>query len=182
MARKTKSEEFIEFITEEAEVEEKQSSLPSVEADYVEETEAQDWYDYMRINLSELEDGDEYWGRPYLTDIETVQFDEEEQPKHRCRLLIIDDDEKEYLQININLKTAEPVQTNVHNASGLYALVAGLQNLQDPKWSTRFNRIRKVNVEEWQKYVNNLEGMNVKVVTKTGSSFSYNSFKITETN
>ena len=86
------------------------------------------------------------------------------------------------MQININLKTADPVQTNVHNASGLYALVAGLQNLQDPKWSTRFNRIRKVNVEEWQKYVNNLEGMNVKVVTKTGSSFSYNSFKITETN
>lgn len=182
MARKTKSEEFIEFITEDVDMEEKQSSLPSVEADFVEETEAQDWYDYMRINLNELEDGDEYWGRPYLTDIETVQFDEEEQPKHRCRLLIIDDDEKEYLQININLKTADPIQTNVHNASGLYALVAGLQNLQDPKWSTRFNRIRKVNVEEWQTYVNNLEAMNVKVVTKTGSSFSYNSFKILETN
>ena len=181
MGRKTKSEEFIEFITEEAE-DTKQSSLPTVEADYIEETEAQDWYDYMRINLNELEDGDEYWGRPCLTGIETVQFDEEEQPKHRCRLLIIDDDEKEYLQININLKTAEPIQTNVHNASGLYALVAGLQNLQDPDWSKRFNRIRKVNVEDWQKYVNNLEGMNVKVVTKTGSSFSYNSFKILETN
>ena len=90
MARKTKSEEFIEFITEEAEAEDtKQSSLPTVEGEYVEETEAQDWYDYMRINLNELENGDEYWGRPYLTNIETVQFDEEEQPKHRCRLLII---------------------------------------------------------------------------------------------
>ena len=181
MARKTKSEEFLEFITEE-EVEETQSSLPTVEAEYVEETEAQDWYDYLRINLNELDDGDEYWGRPCLTGIETVQFDEEEQPKHRCRLLIIDDDEKEYLQININLKTADPVQTNVHNASSLYALVAGLQNLQDPKWSTKFNRIRKVNLNEWQTYVNNLEGMNVKVVKKTGSSFSYNSFRILETN
>ena len=182
MARKTKSEEFIEFITEEEVdgVEEKQSSLPSVEADFIEETEPQDWYDYVRINLNELEDGDEYWGRPCLTDIETVQFDEEEQPKHRCRLLIIDDDEQEYLQININLKTADPVQSNVHNASGLYALIAGLQNLQDPKWSSRYNRIRKVNIEDWQNYVNNLEEMSIKVVTKSGSSFTYNSFRISE--
>ena len=178
--KKTKSEEFIEFIEqEEAEV---QTSLPSVEADFVEETEAQDWYDYLRINLNELEDGDEYWGRPFLTDIQEVQFDEEEKPRHRCRLLIIDDDEQEYLQININLKTSDTIQTNVHNASALYALIAGLQNLQDPKWSTKFNRIRKVNLEDWINYVNDLESMNVKVVTKDGSSFTYNSFRIIEAN
>ena len=182
MARKTKSEEFMDYIEKVEEEDAQQSSLPTVEADFVEETEAQDWYDYLRINLNELEDGDEYWGRPCLTGIESVRFDEEEQPKHRCRLLIIDDEEKEYLQININLKTADPVQTNVHNASSLYALVAGLQNLQDPQWSTKFNRIRKVNLNEWQTYVNNLEEMNVKVVTKSGSSFNYNSFRILETN
>ena len=152
--KKTKSEEFIEFI--EQEDNEVQTSLPSVEADFVEETEAQDWYDYLRINLNELEDGDEYWGRPFLTDIQEVQFDEEEKPRHRCRLLIIDDDEQEYLQININLK--------------------------DPKWSTKFNRIRKVNIEDWINYVNSLESMNVKVVTKDGSSFTYNSFRIIEAN
>ena len=180
MARKTKSEEFLEFIEqEEAEV---QTSLPSVEADYVEETEAQDWYDYLRINLNELEDGDEYWGRPFLTNIETVQFKKKKKPRHRCRLLIIDDDEQEYLQININLKTPDTIQSNVHNASALYALIAGLQNLQDPEWSTKFNRIRKVNIEDWQNYVNDLESMNVKVVTKDGSSFTYNSFRIIEAN
>ena len=179
MARKSKSEEFIEFIEEEAE--ETQTSLPTVEAEYIEETEAQDWYDYLRINLSELEDGDEYWGRPFLTEPETIQFDEEEAPKHRCRLLIIDDEEQEYLQININLKTSETIQNNVHNASGLYALIASLQNLQDPTWSKRDNRIRKVNLEDWIKYVNDLENMEVKVVAKTGSSFNYNSFRILST-
>lgn len=179
MARKTKSEEFLEIIEEQ---EAKPSALPSVEADYVEETEAQDWYDYLRINLNELEDGDEYWGRPHLTNIETVQFDEEEKPRHRCRLLIIDDDEQEYLQININLKTADTVQSNVHNASALYALIAGLQNLQDPKWSSKYNRIRKVNLDDWIDYVNGLESMNVKVVSKDGSSFTYNSFRIIEAN
>lgn len=178
MARKSKSEEFIEFITEE---ETTQSSLPSVEADYVEETEAQDWYDYLRINLNELEDGDEYYGRPYLTEPESIQFDEEEKPKHRCRLLIIDDESQEYLQININLKSEDITQTNVHNASSLYALVAGLQNLQDPKWSKKYNRIRKVNLEDWINYVNGLEQMEVKVVSKSGSSFTYNSFKILNT-
>ena len=111
-----------------------------------------------------------------------VQFDEEEKPRHRCRLLIIDDDEQEYLQININLKTSDTIQSNVHNASALYALIAGLQNLQDPKWSTKFNRIRKVNIEDWMNYVNDLESMNVKVVTKDGSSFTYNSFRIIEAN
>ena len=188
--KKTKGEDFVdviedveqEVVVETVKDEPKSAGLPSVEADFVEETEAQDWYDYLRINLNELEDGDEYWGRPYLTDIESVQFDEEEQPKHRCRLLIIDDEEQEYLQININLKTSDTVQTNVHNASSLYALIAGLQNLDDPKWSSRYNRIRKVNVTDWQEYVNKLEGMNVKVVAKTGSSFTYNSFKIIEAN
>ena len=87
-----------------------------------------------------------------------------------------------YYQININLKTPDTIQSNVHNASALYALIAGLQNLQDPEWSTKFNRIRKVNIEDWQNYVNDLESMNVKVVTKDGSSFTYNSFRIIEAN
>ena len=178
--KKTKSEEFLEYI--EQEDKEVQSSLPTVEAEYVEETEAQDWYDFVRINLNELEDGDEYWGRPYLTDIETVQFDEEEKPRHRCRLLIIDDEEQEYLQININLKTSDSIQSNVHNASALYALIAGLQNLEDPKWSTKFNRIRKVNLDDWMDYVNGLANMNVRVVSKDGSNFTYNSFRIVEAN
>lgn len=180
MARKTKGQEFIEFVEAEQVVEQEpvQTGLPSVEADYVEEDMTGEWYSYTRIALNELEDGDEYEGKPLLLPVETVQFDEEE-PRHRARLLLIDDEAEEYLQINLNLKTAEEVQTNVHNASSLYALIGGIQNLSNPKWTSMYNRIRKVNLEEWREYLETKTSMNVQIVEKSGSNFTYNSFRIT---
>ena len=157
------------------------SPLPSVEAEYVEETNAQygDWYLYERIRLNELGDGDEYMGKPLLLPVETVQFDEEEDPRYRARLLLIDDDEEEYLEININVKQKGDIQTNVHNASSLYALIGGIQNLSNPQWTQMFNRIKRVDLSEWETYINSKESMTVEIITKTGS-FSYNSFRITD--
>lgn len=176
--KKTKSEEFLDYI--EKVEDEPKSELPSVEADFVEETGMDyDWYNYTRINLNELDDGDEYEGRPLLLPVETVQFDEEE-PRYRSRLLLIDDEGEEYLQINLNLKQKGDVQTNVHNASSLYALIGGIQNLSNPQWTTMFNRIKKVDLSEWETYLNNKESMTVEIITKEGSSFSYNSFRITD--
>jgi hypothetical protein len=177
--KKTKSEEFLDYI----EKVEDEPKLPSVEADFVEETDNYgEWYSYTRINLNELDDGDEYEGRPLLLPVETVQFDEEEDPRYRARLLLIDDEGEEYLQININLKQKEDVQTNVHNASSLYALIGGIQNLSNPQWTTMFNRIKKVDLSEWETYINNKESMEVQIVEKQGSNFSYNSFKIKSLN
>ena len=180
--KKTKSEEFLEFIEAETVKEEPvQTGLPSVEADFVEETGMDyDWYSYTRINLNELDDGDEYEGRPLLLPVEVVQFDEEEDPRYRARLLLIDDEGEEYLQINLNLKQKGDVQTNVHNASSLYALIGGIQNLNNPQWTTLFNRIKKVDLSEWETYINNKESMTVEIVTKSGSNFTYNSFRITQ--
>ena len=174
--KKTKSEEFLDYI--EKVEDEPKSELPSVEADFVEETGMDyDWYSYTRINLNELDDGDEYEGRPLLLPVEVVQFDEDEDPRYRRRLLLIDDEGEEYLQINLNLKQKGDIQTNVHNASSLYALIGGIQNLSNPQWTTMFNRIKKVDLSEWETYLNNKESMTVEIVTKTGS-FSYNSFRI----
>lgn len=174
--KKTKSEEFLDYI----EKVEDGPKLPSVEADFVEETGMDyDWYSYTRINLNELDDGDEYEGRPLLLPVEVVQFDEEEDPKYRARLLLIDDEAEEYLQINLNLKENGDVQTNVHNASSLYALIGGIQNLSNPQWTQMFNRIKKVDLSEWEEYINNKESMTVEIVTKSGSNFTYNSFRIT---
>ena len=178
MARKTKSEEFMDYI--EKIEEEPTNDLPSVEAEFVEETGYYgDWYEYLRINLNEMEDGDEYEGRPVLLPVEKVQFDEDEAPRYRARLLLIDDEAQEYLQINLNLKQNSSVQTNVHNASSLYALIASIQELSNPQWSKLFNRIKKVNLEEWENYVETKESMTVKIVEKSGSSFTYNSFRVT---
>ena len=177
MARKTKSEEFLDFITEEVK---DAPTLPSVEADFVEESDNYgEWYSYTRINLNELEDGDEYLGKPLLLPVETVQFDEEEEPRYRARLLLIDDEAEEYLQINLNLKKEGSIQTNVHNASSLYALIASIQELSNPQWSKLFNRIKRVNLEEWEDYLATKESMTVKIVEKSGSSFTYNSFRVT---
>ena len=177
--KKTKSEEFLEYI--EKVEDEPKSELPSVEADFVEETGMDyDWYSYTRINLNELDDGDEYEGRPLLLPVEVVQFDEEEDPRYRSRLLLIDDEGEEYLQINLNLKQKGDVQTNVHNASSLYALIGGIQNLSNPQWTTLFNRIKKVDLSEWETYINQKESMTVEIVEKQGSNFSYNSFRITD--
>ena len=177
--KKTKSEEFLDYI--EKVEDEPKSELPSVEADFVEETGMDyDWYSYTRINLNELDDGDEYEGRPLLLPVEVVQFDEEEDPRYRSRLLLIDDEGEEYLQINLNLKQKGDVQTNVHNASSLYALIGGIQNLSNPQWTTMFNRIKRVDLSEWEDYINSKESMTVEIITKQGSNFSYNSFRITE--
>jgi len=177
--KKTKSEEFLDFI--EAEKVQEAPSLPSVEAEFVEETNAQygDWYLYERIRLNELGDGDEYMGKPLLLPVETVQFDEEEDPRYRARLLLIDDDEEEYLEININVKQKGDVQTNVHNASSLYALIGGIQNLSNPEWTSMFNRIKRVDLSEWETYINSKESMTVEIKEKSGSNFTYNSFRIT---
>ena len=180
--KKTKSEEFLEFIEAETVKEEPvQTGLPSVEADFVEETGMDyDWYSYTRINLNELDDGDEYEGRPLLLPVEVVQFDEEEDPRYRARLLLIDDEGEEYLQINLNLKQKGDIQTNVHNASSLYALIGGIQNLSNPQWTTMFNRIKQVDLSEWETYLNNKESMTVEIKEKSGSNFTYNSFRITK--
>lgn len=157
-----------------------QTELPFVEGEYVQEDNQGEWYSYLRISLSEMEDGDTYTGKPLLLPVETVQFDEEDSPKYRARLLLIDDEAEEYLQININLKSKEDVQTNVYNASSLYALIGGIMNLSNPQWTRTNNRIKSVNITEWANYINNKESMTVKVHEKQGNSFSYNSFRIME--
>ena len=176
--KKTKSEEFLEYI--EKVEDEPKSELPSVEADFVEESDNYgEWYTYERVRLNDYEDGDEYEGKPLLLPVETVQFDEEEDPRYRARLLLIDDEAEEYLEININVKQKGDVQTNVHNASSLYALIGGIQNLSNPEWTTLFNRIKKVDLSEWETYINSKETMTVEIKEKSGSNFTYNSFRIT---
>ena len=176
--KKSKGEEFIEFV--EAETVTDAPTLPSVEADFVEESDNYgEWYTYTRINMNELSDGDEYEGKPILLPVQTVQFDDDEEPRYRARLLLVDDEAEEYLQINLNLKQKGDVQTNVHNASSLYALIGGIQNLSNPQWTTLFNRIKRVDLSEWEDYINSKESMTVEIVTKSGSNFTYNSFRVT---
>lgn len=176
MAVKNKDVEVIEVI--EVKEEPVQTGLPSVEADYVEEDMTGEWYSYTRASLNDFSDGDEYEGKPLLLPVEKVQFDDE-QVRYRARLLLIDDEEEEYLQINLNVKQDSNIQTNVHNLSSLYALIGGIQNINNPGWTKKYNRIKKVDLSEWETYINSKESMTVEIQSKHGSNFSYNSFRVT---
>jgi len=173
MAVKNK-EETIEVI----EVKDETEKLPQIEADYVEEDMTGEWYSYTRASLNDFSDGDEYEGKPLLLPVEKVQFDDD-QVRYRARLLLIDDEEEEYLQINLNVKQDSNIQTNVHNLSSLYALIGGIQNLNNPGWTKKYNRIKKVDLSEWETYINSKESMTVEIEAKSGSNFTYNSFRVT---
>lgn len=173
MAVKNK-EEPIEVI----EVKDETEKLPQIEADYVEEDMTGEWYSYTRASLNDFSDGDEYEGKPLLLPVEKVQFDDD-QVRYRARLLLIDDVEEEYLQINLNVKQDSNIQTNVHNLSSLYALIGGIQNLNNPGWTKKYNRIKKVDLSEWEAYINSKESMTVEIQAKSGSNFTYNSFRVT---
>lgn len=152
---------------------------PHVEGEFVREDDAyNEWYNYLRVPLNELENGDTYEGKPILLPVEKVQFELDEKPKYRTRLLLVDPDSEEYLQISINLKEPGEIQTNVHNASALYALVGGIQDLHVPEWTAEYNRIKRVDIEEWQEYLDTKDNMKIKVVEKQGNGFNYNSFKV----
>ena len=174
MAVKNK-EEVIEVI----EVKDETEKLPQIEADYVEEDMTGEWYAYTRASLNDFSDGDEYEGKQLLLPVEKVQFDDD-QVRYRARLLLIDDEEEEYLQINLNVKQDSNIQTNVHNLSSLYSLIGGIQNLNNPGWTKKYNRIKKVDLSEWEEYINSKESMTVEIQAKQGSNFSYNSFRITD--
>ena len=173
MAVKNK-EEPIEVI----EVKDETEKLPQIEADYVEEDMTGEWYSYTRASLNDFSDGDEYEGKPLLLPVEKVQFDDD-QVRYRARLLLIDDVEEEYLQINLNVKQDSNIQTNVHNLSSLYALIGGIQNLNNPGWTKKYNRIKRVDLSEWEAYINSKESMTVEIQAKSGSNFTYNSFRVT---
>ena len=174
MAVKNKDVEVIEVI----EVKDETEKLPQIEADYVEEDMTGEWYSYTRASLNDFTDGDEYEGKPLLLPVEKVQFDDD-QVRYRARLLLIDDEEEEYLQINLNVKQDSNIQTNVHNLSSLYALIGGIQNLNNPGWTKKYNRIKKVDLTEWEEYINSKESMTVEIIAKSGSNFTYNSFRVT---
>lgn len=152
--------------------------VPTVVGEYVQQDNTAEWYNFLRVNLNDLEDQDFYEGKPILLPVEKVQFDVTQDPKYRSRLLLVDADSEEYLQININLKEPGEIQNNVHNASALYALVGGIQDLHVPRWTDEYNRIKRVDLEEWQEYLDTKDNMRIKVVEKQGNGFNYNSFKV----
>ena len=137
--------------------------------------------DYNTLTIAEMFDEDVYSDRPHLTDIQVRRFEDKETGEEveniSTNLVLVDDDEAEAYIIPINLKVDDDIQTHVHNASKLYALVMGLMEQKQKGISKAYNELTKVSLSSVQKMLEKIEEMEFEVVTKTGN-ITYNTFRI----
>jgi hypothetical protein len=155
-----------------------------IEADFVEENTdgISIPNNYNLTKLSEAYDGDYLQGKPYLSDISEYTFEDkdtgEKKTNYSVRLVLIDEDDEEAYEVKINLKSPDIIQTNVHKASKLYALVVGLINMKSEGAFQNYNHLKKVNLENIQQVVNSIDDMTLKVEEIRTNNFSYNTFKV----
>lgn len=166
-------------------VENNRTFFPSLECSYEENIFENLPANAERMVLSELSPDDEFMGKPLLSEIQTVTFDDdgEEVTKYRCQLIILDDDEEEpeYLIINLNLKANDDIQTNIRKGSVLYDFIASIRELEQPGIMSHYNKINRVNLKEFRDFINDVGVASVKVLGRTlGNGAMYNSFKFTE--
>lgn len=149
---------------------------------------------YTTTYLRDMYDGDEYIGRPVLSDVYTTEFKNkntgETTVNHKIDLLLFDEvyeDEKEVSIFPINLNSDnidfdKGVVKDVSSASGLYALAMGMMELKAPKISKAFNHLDVVGIKKLQKQVNSYSELIIRVVekkfVKNGEETYYNSFRI----
>ena len=88
-------------------------------------------------------------------------------------------EEEEYLDIRINLKKPDDIQERIHHKSKLYALCCGLMELENPGVTQDMNIIKKVDINEFREFINNLSEMTIRVKTEYGNNFTYNTFIVT---
>ena len=150
----------------------------SIELDYEEESPL---LEYNKLDISQLEEDDYYSGKPELSQVETYTYDNDgkEETKHRLHLFLIDEEEEEYLDIRINLKKPDDIQERIHHKSKLYALCCGLMELENPGVTQDMNIIKKVDINEFREFINNLSEMTIRVKTEYGNNFTYNTFIVT---
>lgn len=167
-----------EYVTEK--VEEEDTIFSSLDMGYEEEDDIP--YEYERIRLTELDDQETYTGRPVMTEVQsfTIDDDGEEVTKYRCKLFLIDDEEEEMLEININLKANNDVQTNIRKGAVLYDFITSIKELESPGFASLFNRINKVDLKEFRDFLNDCSEATIKCLERQGGSFTYNSFIFTK--
>lgn len=137
-----------------------------------------DLFSKKRLKLSDFGPDDEFIGKPMLSDIEErLDFNDPTKKNYILRFNIVDNDK--YLQININLKTDEIVQRNVHKSSKLFALVDGISSLFDETW-TDYDLIKEVNIKDLCDFVNSCDRIAVSILEVEADFGLYNSFKIRE--
>lgn len=138
-----------------------------------------------KVELSDLDDGDTYTGKPILCEPNSFTFKDkvtgEEQTRHQTALYLVDREGDEYLEIKINLKQEGLIQEKVYPSSKLYPLLKGCAEMKYGA-GVLFDEkkvIKKINLKTIIGYCEEFPVMTIKVVEKTGK-FNYNTFVVIE--
>lgn len=153
-----------------------------VEAEFVEDASGVTVpADYWDRNLKQLPVDEIFAGKPYLGNIERIEWADKETGEknvnYQIKLIVIDDASKESYTIPINVKNNEVLQKNLYPASKLYALQMGLMELKAPGIASVYNRL-DVDTDKLRKIIEKMDELYFKVILVDGGDFTYKSFRI----
>ena len=151
------------------------------ELDFEEIVEIPDGYE--KAELKDFQDGTLITGRPEMSSVTSYTFDDdgEEKTVNRFKLFIFKDDEKIYVEINVNLKNDGDIHKNIRKGSVLFDFITSILELENAGSVGKSNILRNVNLAEYREFVNRLGEMTIQVKEKTGS-YVYYSFIVRDVN
>jgi len=167
----------------------KQTSIFDVEMDYEEVIEIPD--DFLQVRLNELEDKEVFTGKPQMAGINTREFETDQfdndgniimRTVHQARLVLVNNEEEQYLDININLKQNDWQIPVIRKGSVLFDFVQSILEIENKGSTSKKNVFRNVNLKQFVDFINdNVETMTVKNIERHGK-FSFNSFQVIKLN
>ena len=159
----------------------RQTIFTGTELDFEEIVEIPDGYE--KAELKDFQDGTLITGRPEMSSVTSYTFDDdgEEKTVNRFKLFIFKDDEKIYVEINVNLKNDGDIHKNIRKGSVLFDFITSILELENPGSVGKSNILRNVNLAEYREFVNRLGEMTIQVKEKTGS-YVYYSFIVRDVN
>ena len=159
----------------------RQTIFAGTELDFEEIVEIPEGYE--KAELKDFEDGTLITGRPEMASVTSYTFDDdgEEKTVNRFKLFIFKDDEKLYVEINVNLKNDGDIHKNIRKGSVLFDFITSILELENPGSVGKSNILKNVNLAEYREFVNRLGEMTIQVKEKSGS-YVYYSFIVRDVN
>lgn len=169
--------------------EEPKESMFTLDMDYEQVMEIPD--DYLQVRLSEMENKEVFTGKPQISGILTNEydngaFDENGNPKmdivHKLRLVLVNDKEEQYLDININLKKPDYNVDAIRKGSVLFDFIQSILEIENKGSTSGKNIFRNVNLKQFTDFINNsVKVMAVKNIERHGR-YNFNSFYVVKIN
>ena len=151
----------------------RQTIFTGTELDFEEIVEIPEGYE--KAELRDFEDGTLITGRPEMSSVTSYTFDDdgEEKTVNRFKLFIFKDDEKIYVEINVNLKNDGDLHKNIRKGSVLFDFLTSILELENAGSVGKSNVVRNVDLAEYREFVNRLSEMTIQVKEKSGTYVYY---------